>query len=404
MSDANQTLVTTGVESSYGVAAASPYDVVRITGENLKANKGAITSQELRSDRQVTDVIQTVDSASGALNFEWSYGAQDIWMRSVLQSADWANTAAMAAGDNMTIAANNVVTRNAGSFITEGFVVGMWVTMANWDESTSNGTFVVQAIPTALTMILGGAALAVEASAETDVTIVGCDEVVNGVAPLSHTIEKKFVDLTHATHNVWHLGLGMQPDTFSLNAATGAVITGSVGFVGKSMATADATVGGSPTAAPTWDVLSGVANAGQLVVGATGAYAKTLGMTSWTLQIQNNLRERMQIGTLGAISIGSGTISVTGTVTFYHTNDSATDNDSSAILDMYLGFTDAFMGWKITDNDGNIYGISMPRVKFTDGDVVAGGINTDVVVNLTYQAIMTTTTEAKTIRIARLTA
>lgn len=63
--------------------AGDPQEL-RMTGESLKFNITTETSQEIRADRQVSDLIQTGADASGDVNFELSAGTYDELMAAAL--------------------------------------------------------------------------------------------------------------------------------------------------------------------------------------------------------------------------------------------------------------------------------------------------------------------------------
>lgn len=76
-------------ETKWGETPATPaFQVARITGESLGINRETATSSELRADRNVTDQIPVSGGASGGINFEFSYGAFDDFIASLLYS-DW---------------------------------------------------------------------------------------------------------------------------------------------------------------------------------------------------------------------------------------------------------------------------------------------------------------------------
>jgi hypothetical protein len=52
----------------------------------------------------------------------------------------------------------------------------------------------------------------------------------------------------------------------------------------------------------------------------------------------------------------------------------------------YLDFTETSMDIIMVDKEGNYYVFEMPSVVFTDGRRVAGGVNTDVIAELDYEA------------------
>lgn len=77
-------------ETAWGETPATPaYKNLRFTGESLNAEKGTVTSNEIRQDRNVSDVIQVSRTASGNIDAEMSYATFDEIFESALGSA-WA--------------------------------------------------------------------------------------------------------------------------------------------------------------------------------------------------------------------------------------------------------------------------------------------------------------------------
>jgi len=85
MVDSSQTRLAYVEESTYGTTPATPTLLeARFTGEGLNANIETVTSNEIRADRNVTDVIQTGQNAGGSVDFELSYGSFDDWLESLM--------------------------------------------------------------------------------------------------------------------------------------------------------------------------------------------------------------------------------------------------------------------------------------------------------------------------------
>lgn len=71
--------------NAWGVTPASgaPREM-RITGSQLAAQKETVTSDELRSDRMVSNIVEVGASAEGDINFEFSAGAIDDFLAAFL--------------------------------------------------------------------------------------------------------------------------------------------------------------------------------------------------------------------------------------------------------------------------------------------------------------------------------
>ena len=71
-------------ETTFAVPAGAAGKETRMTGEALTYAKTTDTSKELRSDRQISDLVPTGASASGAINFEFSYKEYDEFMAAIM--------------------------------------------------------------------------------------------------------------------------------------------------------------------------------------------------------------------------------------------------------------------------------------------------------------------------------
>ena len=84
----SQTRVAYIAESTWGTTPATPtFITARITGESLNANIDNVVSDEIRADRNVSDLIQVGSSAGGSVDFELTYGGfMDDWLEALLFS------------------------------------------------------------------------------------------------------------------------------------------------------------------------------------------------------------------------------------------------------------------------------------------------------------------------------
>lgn len=77
-------------ETVFGVTPSTgDVQTLRFTGESLQFGITTETSQEIRSDRQISDLIQVGAEASGDVNFELSYGTYDALIAAAL-GGTWA--------------------------------------------------------------------------------------------------------------------------------------------------------------------------------------------------------------------------------------------------------------------------------------------------------------------------
>lgn len=90
MTDSSQTRLSYIAEATYGTTPSTPsWNNVRFTGESLNMNIENIQSEEIRSDRNIADLIQVDASSGGSVETEMSYGGyMDDWLEA-LMCTDW---------------------------------------------------------------------------------------------------------------------------------------------------------------------------------------------------------------------------------------------------------------------------------------------------------------------------
>ena len=92
MADTNRTSLFLLEESTFGTTPASAaWTTLRPTGESLQFGITNTSSDEIRSDRNIQDLVQTDATVSGDVNFELSHGSFDTLLEGAMCSAFSAN-------------------------------------------------------------------------------------------------------------------------------------------------------------------------------------------------------------------------------------------------------------------------------------------------------------------------
>ena len=211
----------------------------------------------------------------------------------------------------------------------------------------------------------------------------------NGTTQTSYAIEKKTTD---GSTNFFQLYQGMVPNTLELTAESGSFVTGTVGFVGSKInamagsATLTSALTTSTQPFTTVDTNTNVKfNTGASSI-TTSDYAELTGVvpTAFSLSFDNGLRAQTQIGTTDLAGIGAGRFTATGSLTVY-----ANHADSQTLFNNYINTTRFGMQIQIGDSTNN-YRFYMPEVILTSAQVLAGGNDEDVLMELEFQAVKTT--------------
>lgn len=279
-------------QSAFGVTPTTGTSTdLRFTGESLAFAINSETSKEIRSDRQVADLIQTGAEASGDIQFELSYGTFDELFAGALGSA-WQG-------------AESPVLRN-------GTTLGFW------------------------------------------------------------SIEQGFTDI-----NQFILYKDMAPNSLSLEFAVEAIATGSIGFMGTTATRSGASMVPAAAQQNTNEVMNTVAGFADLMIDDN---AYPCGISKISLTTNAGLRAQKGLGMLGACSLNAGTFSVTGEIVAYF--------QDGTFFDKYVGNQPVSLSWNMSDSAGNTYQFRLPRVKFSDAKVNAGGLDQDVELTLPFQATL----------------
>jgi len=121
---------------------------MRFTSESLGVDRDTVVSDEINSDRQISDLIPTNFSASGDINCELSRSTYDDFIASAL-GGQWDELYEMR--DSHSVA--NVSVNTAKRLVypvtdAPGVAVGDVITTSGFDEAVNNGTFKVSIVST----------------------------------------------------------------------------------------------------------------------------------------------------------------------------------------------------------------------------------------------------------------
>lgn len=213
------------------------------------------------------------------------------------------------------------------------------------------------------------------------------DNLDNGTTRTSYTIQKHIQDMAVPQ---FHNFTGCVVDGLNLNFEVGQIVTGSFSVVGMGLTQATTQIAGAtfpPVSATT--PMNAVTNlSGLLVNGA----AFTGMMSSLSLSLRNNVRPLRAIGSVAPKDQKLGGLEITGNMELYFTD--------STMFGYFTNGTAFSLAFDMVDAAGNKYTITLPRIKFESGQVVAGGRNTDVMFSAAFRALYDSTA-TRVIRIFR---
>jgi len=371
MSDSNRVQLSYIKETTWGVTpATAPPTEIRMTGESLTYDISNTTSAEIRSDRQVSDLIQSGASMTGGFNFEFSYASFDDFIAGALWSTWSAKISTTSTAISVATASslNKFVTSVATDI--SGIVVGQWIKTSGFAAATNNGYFQVTAVAT--TSLTVGTALQ-KVTAGATVTLQA-RYIRNGVTENSFSVERNHTDLS----NVHFIYTGLVCNSMSLSLNAQNIATGSFDFVGKaSTVSTGAMSSGTMVGANDNTAFNAISNVANILENGV-AIASCL-MQSFDFSLGNNVRGLTSIGFAGNCDIGVGQIDVTGTLNAYFKD--------TALYTKYINGTETSISFRLTDIDGNSYIFTFPRIKFESDKQNAGSSNQDIVENIGWRAI-----------------
>jgi len=143
-------------ETTFGVTPATPaFKAIRETSSSLAVNPQTVVSNEIRSDRQVPDLILTALQAGGDVAGEMSFAAMDDDLEEVLQGS-WTS---------LPLQAVSALTTTTATVASGGaaFKAQMLVLTSGFATPANNGLFVVSS-STGTTVVFPAASFTAEAS------------------------------------------------------------------------------------------------------------------------------------------------------------------------------------------------------------------------------------------------
>jgi hypothetical protein len=383
------------LESTYGVTPAGNGKKLRTTDTTgLTYALSYTTSEEVRSDRQLSGSTLTGASASGSIPFELSYREYDAFIEAVMQGTwgaqtKWDGTAGTAWGTDgvgavvptsATFAASTLTAGAAtsGSSIFTNLAKGQWVRISG--SSVSGQNIIAQVsktvAPTTTVLTFEGTPFTGVTGSGGAAVKINTFRLTNGTTQRSFTIEREHADITQ-----FFAFRGMTAGKLSLSFSSASKVTGSFDFMGKDSVRGTSTVLGTRTESQTYEIMNAVTGIGNVYEGGsalTGTSIKSL-----ALDVDNGLYGNDAIGSVGPISIGSGGFMVSGSMEVYLAD--------GTLYDKFVNGTASSCSWSAVDVAGNGYVFTLPNIKFKDAKVQGGTLNGPAMLSIPFDAFMDAT-------------
>lgn len=348
-------------EATYDtLPVASGWQLLRRTSFSADPTKTIIETDEMRTDAQYADVRHGLRTHPISLGCELIPGAYSPLFELLLRNTFAVNvTTGAIAVVTAAAGAPGTFTRSAGSFITDGFRLGMIVSWSGWSTTgTGNNARNYRIIAlTATVMTVSGVGLevvAAKAAGDTVTCVSVGKRLINTPSPVlgSCAIEMWQPDVPASEQYT-----GVRIASLNVGADPKGMIKGTFGGMGRSLITGTTQYTTAPTAYGTAKVLGGLGGALRLA----GADRATV--TSATLVVDGAMSTEAVLGSVYTPDVFMDRIMVSGQLNVFF--------DTTDLRDAYLNETEVSLDLLLTDNasaiTANFISFTMPRIKLNSG-------------------------------------
>lgn len=340
-------------ESTEGVAAGSSgASSLRRISSSLGLTQDSFVSNEVRTDRQVSDLRMGMRSGRGTIDCELSNASYDAFLEAIL-GGTWTSGVSVAPADFGTgiTPANNGATgtftfAGAGNLITKGFKVGDIVRGTGHSVTANNSVnFRIVALTSTVMTVTPSPGAGTQQASGWTVAVVG-SKLAIGNTKRSFTVEQLYSGAAFSEQF-----LGTRFNGFNLNVQPQAMTTIGFDVMAKDV---QILTGGStpyfssPAAAGTTGVLSGLDG----FVRLNGEEQAVV--TGLQLNVTNNMSLTPGIGTNLAASSNRGKLIATGSVSAFiedadliNAFSNETEIDVVAVLEAAGSAPQEFMSFRL---------------------------------------------------------
>jgi hypothetical protein len=350
-------------ESAWGTAPASAFTALRITSESLSGSKARTRPNEIMGSRRVSPSVTQSEQASGAINFNLSYGTFDDFFAGAL-GGDWSasQTIAGVSGDITVTTGTNVLSSTTSNKF-QNLVEGQWIELRGFTAGSgaNNGFYRIATKTNNQSLILAGRLIAsTETPAGTAASVRNAGMLRNGDLVKSYHLQNRFASA------LWLRYAGAMVSSLSLSGATGQFFTGSLNIVARDEVSAISAAGnGTVNAAPTGGFFDSVAAFGGVQIDDT---ALTAAVNSVALTVSRE-GAGMDYGMGSAAAQGArwGQVQVAGQIELYF-------RDATQYA-LFKSEARSRVSWRKRDPAGNSYIVTLPGSNLMNPNIQVGGPN-----------------------------
>lgn len=360
---------TAQVSASIAQLAGGLYDwnTARFTQEKYSGTPQTTESAQIRTDRMSSGQVVTGLKVDGGHTFEL---AKEVALEDFMESAmlnPWTSSVKKTRALTIDNTAKTI-TAVAGSFITDGLVVGDIIVLSAFTASGNNVPVQVTAVGTLVISYAGPSGMSDGTGGSS--AYQRADKLTIGTTQKSLSIEKAFLDLT--TKAILYKGCLVSQ--MSLDISYGQLITGTFDTSANHYDTADAanefmTDGEYIDDPATTNTMNGSVDMPFTTTDVTGAYAQDgFCIQSLKIQMNNNFQPQTCIGNAAPEAYSPGTAQIKVDLSSY-LKDANWD-----LLARKLSQASFALGFMVKNTDG-WYGFFMPAIQVSFDDPASGGAN-----------------------------
>jgi hypothetical protein len=338
-------------------------DILRYVSHGLNPSQNSITSEEVNSDRMVTDLKNVSSGATGSLSLEYSYKN----LTPELESAFYSTFSTVTLTTSTVSAADEYNSLNDATEDLSIFLPGTWVNVSGFTETANNGLAKVVSSTTDK-LVLSYIDLVDEVLG--DSVTISSSLLINGTTEQAYDYEE--LDESSSKYFTY---TNMVVNTFTLDATPQEKITASADLLGTAFDNPSGTIFDGYDAAVTTPIMDTSNNVISLMIGGV-----EYNVQSANINISNGNRLQTVVGSGTAAGIGAGKMEITGSVAIYF---------SSAADTLFTAFknnTETDFDLVMTDDLGNSEIWSIPAVKFTEIDKPNAGTESDYIFTFSFGA------------------
>lgn len=348
------------------------FKTARFTSEQYSGTPETTESAQIRTDRMSSGQIVTGLAVEGGHNFEL---AKEEAIEDFMESAmfnTWQTSSAKSATMSIDVGTMSL-TRQSGSFIDDGVVVGDFLKLTNFSDAENNVIVMVMEVA------IGGSAIKIAGPAgmkpvtDDAANFQVCDKLSIGTTKQPLTVEKTFLDLTEKAI----IYRGCLVSQFELNVEYGSLVSGSFQTMGVDYETVDdeedfVSYNTDIDDPATTNSLNGSVDMPFLATNVTGSWVQdAFCLQSLSLSLNNNLTVQNCIGKAAPQDYSPGTAQISADLSSY------LKDGNWGLLAKKLSQEPFSLGFMVKNVDG-WYGFFIPALQVSFDDPQSAGANQEI--------------------------